>query len=76
MNRLQEFRKAIGLTQARLASLSGLSQATICDIENGNSDPSINRAQNIIGALRSAGSDATLETAFPAEGSSLAPDAA
>ncbi|MGA1975194.1 MAG: CBS domain-containing protein [Conexivisphaerales archaeon] len=48
---LRRMRRLLGLTQAELATLSGVSQSLIAKIEAGKVDPSYNRAKKIIEAL-------------------------
>jgi transcriptional regulator with XRE-family HTH domain len=49
--RLKAARKKAGLTQARLAELTGLDPVTISQIETGQREPGITRAARLAAAL-------------------------
>jgi len=48
---IRERRKALGITQAQLADLSGVSVRAIFELENGNSSMSLKRVLLILEAL-------------------------
>lgn len=60
---LKKSRKRAKLTQAALAKLSGVPQATICDIEKGQ-DPSVSKAIKIVKALKKKGIKCSVESVF------------
>ena len=49
---IKELRKRLGMTQHRLARLSGVSQSLIAKIESGRVDPAYSKAKSIISALQ------------------------
>lgn len=49
--RLKEVRERIGMSQYRLAKVSGISQSTISDIENGKMSPSVDTMYRLCSAL-------------------------
>jgi len=51
MSKLKEIRTAAGLTQDKLAEITGISQANICRIENGINIPTIETAKKLAVAL-------------------------
>ncbi len=54
MNKLSEIkslRRSLGITQSRLAELSGVSQSLIARIESGRVDPAYSKVEKIFGSL-------------------------
>lgn len=51
-NKLKQLRKQQGLTIRKLASLSGIRYATLCDIENGKQDARMSTLLAIAQALK------------------------
>ena len=49
---IKELRKRLGMTQHRLARLSGVSQSLVAKIESGRVDPAYSKAKSIISALQ------------------------
>ncbi len=49
---IKELRRRLGMTQHRLAAISGVSQSLIAKIESGRLDPAYSKATNIISALQ------------------------
>lgn len=66
-NRLREFRKARGMNQTALSSVSAVSQGSISKIENGRI-PEIDTAQKLARAL-----GLRVDTVFPAFSVSVKP---
>ena len=60
VNNLQEFREKMKLSQAELASLSGMSKSGICRIEAGKRQPALLTARKIASALNT-----TVDVLFP-----------
>lgn len=52
LSRIKELRKRLGMTQHRLAAVSGVSQSLIAKIESGRIDPAYSKARGIISALQ------------------------
>lgn len=50
-SRLREARKKAGLTQIALAKMTGLSDATVANYENGKTSPTLNAAYLLADAL-------------------------
>ncbi|HVH16431.1 MAG TPA: CBS domain-containing protein [Candidatus Angelobacter sp.] len=51
LDEIQKKRKALGLTQSKLAQLAGVSQSIIAKIESGTVDPSYSIAKRLVEAL-------------------------
>ena len=51
-NRIKKYRQKIGITQEKLASLSGVRRETIVFLEQGKYNPSLNLAYKIARALK------------------------
>lgn len=67
MNKIAEFRKQLGITQAQLADRIGWKQPRIANYEVGNRIPNIPTAQAIVNGLQSFGANVRLEDVFPIE---------
>lgn len=52
MRNIRERREQLGMSQKELAEACGIAQSTLCDIEMGRSNPSIEVALKIAKALR------------------------
>lgn len=48
---IRERREGLGISQGELAKKCGIAQSTLCDIEQGRSNPSISVAVKIANAL-------------------------
>lgn len=48
---IRERRKELGISQGELAKKCGIAQSTLCDIEQGRSNPSISVAVKLANAL-------------------------
>jgi putative transcriptional regulator len=62
-NRVREFRRRAGRTQAEMSVAGGVSRQTIVSIERGDYSPSVYLALRLAGEL-----DTTVETLFPLDG--------
>ena len=51
-NRLQAYRKHLGLTQQALADLAGVGESSIRDIESGRHEPTLETALRLADALK------------------------
>ncbi|MFA6489240.1 MAG: CBS domain-containing protein [Candidatus Micrarchaeia archaeon] len=49
---IKELRRRLGMTQHRLAAISGVSQSLIAKIESGRVDPAYSKAKSILSALQ------------------------
>ena len=52
MKNIREKREKLGMSQKELAEACGIAQSTLCDIEMGRSNPSIEVALKIAKALK------------------------
>lgn len=52
MRNIRERREQLGISQKELADAAGIAQSTMCDIEQGRSNPSLEVALKIAKALK------------------------
>ena len=52
MKNIRERREQLGISQKELADAAGIAQSTLCDIEQGRSNPSLEVAVKIAKALK------------------------
>ncbi len=52
MRNIRERREQLGISQKELADAAGIAQSTMCDIEQGRSNPSLEVAVKIAKALK------------------------
>ncbi|PBP34603.1 transcriptional regulator [Pseudomonas syringae] len=67
MSNMKTIREKVGVTQAVLAGLIGLTQGAIAHYESGRRKPPLDECRRIVAALNNHGASATLDDVFPPE---------
>lgn len=67
MNKIQEYRKLVNLTQSDFAKALNITQGAIGHYETGRNTPSLEMSRKIIRTLNEHGANCTLDDVFPNE---------